>query len=305
MNRLIISIFILLVPFQLKGQMYPLSDQYLNNLLAINPAFAGCQNALSATLFYRNQWVGFKDSPKSQGLSVHTPVKNDRIGLGLVIDRSSYGIFRETRIIANYAYRTELHNGKLALGLGFGASFNNMAWNELKATDPNDQQLLNTPVTQVLPNFSFGAYYYTRKYFIGLSLPMLFSHELNSATGKYKTVNLFSEYNYFLTGGLYFDICHGVKVLPSFLLKYQPNHSPQVDFNAQIILRDRIWFGLGYRSSNTIIAMLQYQLNDQLRLSYSYDTDLSKLGTYKSGSHEIVLNYVFSYSRKVIGPRQF
>ena len=65
MNKFILSIFAVSFPLQLMGQMFPESDQYIYNALVINPAFAGCQDALSASIIYRNQWVGFKDAPKS------------------------------------------------------------------------------------------------------------------------------------------------------------------------------------------------------------------------------------------------
>ena len=123
MNRFILSILAVLFPLHLLGQMFPLSDHYVYNALAINPAFAGCQDALSATASYRNQWVGFKDAPKSYILSVHTPVFNDRIGLGLLVEKNSIGIFKETSFLGNYAYRMELREGKLALGLGFGVTY--------------------------------------------------------------------------------------------------------------------------------------------------------------------------------------
>src|SRR5665647_1044106 len=127
MNRFIFSILIVLFPLQLLGQMFPLSDHYMYNALAINPAFAGCHDALSATISYRNQWVGFEDAPKSQILSVHTPLDNDRVGVGLLVERNSIGIFKETDIIGNYAYRMELQDGKLALGLGVGVTMYNIA----------------------------------------------------------------------------------------------------------------------------------------------------------------------------------
>jgi hypothetical protein len=88
-------------------------------------------------------------------------------------------------------------------------------------------------------------------------------------------------------------------------LKYQHGHVPQVDCNAQLILQDRIWLGIGYRNSNILIGMLQCKLTQQLRISYAYDFDTAVVGRYNSGSHEIILNYLFSYSRKVTGPRQF
>ena len=305
MNRFILSILAVSFPLQLLGQMFPLSDHYIFNALVINPAFAGCHDALSATISYRNQWVGFKDAPKSHTLSVHTPIDNNRIGLGLLIEKSNIGIYKETSFMGNYAYRRELYDGKLALGLGFGLTVYNIAWNELDATDPDDELLMNNPTSAVLPAFSLGTYYYTKKYFIGISLPMFLSHELDQNTGKYKIKNNFSEYNYFFTGGYELGISPLVKLLPSLLIKYHPNHSLQIDYTAQINIKDRIWMGIGYRSKDMLIGMLQCQLNYQLRMAYSHDFDFSSIGKYKNGSHEIVLSYIFRYARKVKGPRQF
>lgn len=305
MNRFTLSILVVLFPLQLLGQMFPLSDHYVFNALAINPAFAGSHDALSATIAYRNQWVGFDDAPKSQILSVHTPVDNDRVGLGLLVERNSIGIFKETSLICNYAYRMELHDGKLAFGLGFGVTVYNSAWNDLFASDPNDVQLMNNNTSAVLPAFSLGTYYYTKKYFIGLSWPLFLSYDLDKSTGKYKIDNPFSGSNYFLTGGYEIGISNNVKLLPSLLIKYHPGNAIQVDYNAMVNLKDRIWMGIGYRDKEMLVGMLQCQVNYQLRMAYSYDFELGTLGRYMNGSHEIVFNYVFRYSRQVNGPRQF
>ena len=305
MNRIILSILLVLIPVHLMGQMFPLSDHYVVNALAINPAFAGCQDALSLTASYRNQWVGFNDAPKSYILSVHTPVFNDRVGLGLLIENNSIGIFKETSFLGNYAYRMELQEGKLALGLGFGVTIYNTAWNKLVAADANDIQLMTSPTSAILPNFSLGAYYYTKKYYIGVSMPLFLSYEMDKNTGKYKIGNNFSGSNYFFTTGYEVGISPQIKFLPSLLIKYHPDNAVQIDYNAQINLKDRIWMGIGYRNKDILVGMLQCQLNYQIRMAYSYDYDFSSIGKYLNGSHEIVLNYIFKFERKVIGPRQF
>ena len=305
MNRFILTILALSLPYQLLGQMFPLSDHYVYNALAINPAFAGSEDALSATILYRNQWIGFKDAPKSQMLSVHAPVFNDRIGLGLLIENNTIGIFKETNFLGNYSYMMELRDGKLSFGLAFGATVYNNAWDDLQATDPNDQQLLNNPASAVLPSFSIGTYYYTKKYFIGLSVPLLLSHTLNPGTGKYELENNFSGYNYFLSGGYEFSLSPMIKFTPSMLVKYHPQNTVQMDFNTLFSLKEKLWIGLSYRSRDILVAMIQCQLNYQLRISYAYDFNMGNMGKYLGGSHEIVLNYVFRYNRKVVGPRQF
>lgn len=305
MKRLILYVLAVLLPVQLLGQLFPLSDHYFFNTLVINPAFAGCNDALSGTISYRNQWVGLEDAPKSCMVSVHKPIINDRMGLGLLIMNSSIGISKENSFMGNYAYRLELREGILSLGLGFGVTVYGIAWNDLKPSDLNDIQLMKNPTSTVLPNFSLGAYYYTKKYFIGFSMPMFLSHEPDKSTGKFKIGNNFSGSNYFLTGGYEIGIGPNVKLLPSMLIKYHPNNPVQVDFNAQVNLKDQIWLGLGYRNNHVLVGMLQCNLTYQLRIAYSYNFTMGSIGKYVDGSHEIGLNYILKYSRKVTGPRQF
>jgi len=305
MNRLILSIFTFMVPVQLYCQLFTLSDQYLNNTLAFNPAFAGSHDALSVSVLYGNQFVGFEDAPISNVLAVHTPLRNGRIGLGLLIEKESYGIFNETGINGNYAYRVEMKKGIFSLGIGFGATRKHVAWNELNAADEGDILLMNDPETSFLPDFSLGMYYYNNKYFFGFSIPMMLSHELEQNSGKYRIKNDFSEYNYFIEGGYYIDLAPDIQLLPSLLAKYHPGHDPQMDINAQVILKERLWMGVGYRNENTLLGMLQCQLNRQLMIAYSYSFDTGSTGKFSSGSHEVVVNYIFSYYRKVISPGQF
>jgi type IX secretion system PorP/SprF family membrane protein len=305
MRRFLFTIMTLLIPLLLKGQMFPLSNHYINDALDINPAFAGCHDVLSASIMYRNQWVGFRDAPKNYLLSVHAPLDNDRIGLGLLVEKNSLGIYKETSFIGNYAYRMELHNGKLALGLGFGLTIHNVAWNELIAADPNDAQLTETPATSVLPAFSLGTYYYTKKYYIGFSLPLFLGQEQDKTTGKDKISNNFSGSNYFLTGGYNAEINQFLNFMPSILIKYHPGNKVQIDYNALLELREKIRLGIGYRSNNSLVGMLQCQINYQILMAYSYDYYLGSVGKYVNGSHEILLSYTFRYVRKVTGPRQF
>lgn len=305
MNRLLTIVFLLVFPIKILGQMLPISDHYLYNSLSINPAFAGSHEALSATISYRNQWVGFTDSPKSRILSVHSPVFHDRLGLGVLVENNSIGIFSQTNMMANYAYRMEVHNGKLAMGLGVGITSYNIDWNNLLAADSDDELLVNNPASALLPNFSVGVYYYSKKYFFGISLPLFISHKINNETGKYRLKNDFSRYNYFLTGGYEMKLGNQISILPSVLVKYHSGNPVQFDYNAQLNFKDRIWVGLGYRNRDMLVGLLQVQLNYQIRMAYSHNYNIGEIGKYLNGSHEFLISYVFSYERKVVGPRHF
>lgn len=305
MNRLSLSILTLFITLIAAGQLIPPEDHYLYDAQVINPAYAGSQDALSVTLLYRNQWTGFRDAPKDQLLSVHAPLHNDRIGLGLAAEHQSIGIFSKNIILGQYAFRIELGRGVLAMGLGFGvASFRN-AWNDLEINDENDEKLINNLSSVILPAFSIGTYYYGRKYYIGISLPAYLGYHVDQYAGGKKINSDFASYNYFLTGGYRFELSRNIRFLPSFVLRYQPETNLQADLRAQLGISDRIWLGIGYRNEEMLTGLFRCRISDQLRVSYSYIYYTGGYGKYLNGTQEVMLNYVFRYERYVNSPRNF
>lgn len=305
MFRIIASILIFLFPIYLHGQLYTMSDHYVHNALAINPAYSGSQDALDATLLFRKYWSDFEGSPKTALFSIHTPLNNERVGIGFFLMNDMIGVSKETSLVGNYAYRMDLGYGKLALGLGFGMVINTSDWNKLAVRDADDEQLTDNSSTGIMPDFSAGIYYSTKKYFMGLSVPLFLSHEYNSQTDKYNTRNDFREYNYFYNVGYFLNINPDIKFFPSLLVRYRQGNAAQFDINSQIILKNRVWLGAAYRSKNMLVGMLQCQVNDQLRIAYSYDFSIGRQTEYNNNSHEIMLNYKFNYSAEIPGPRQF
>jgi type IX secretion system PorP/SprF family membrane protein len=305
MNRIVLLILISFLPVGLPAQINYLSNLHDFDKLILNPAFAGSHDALSITALYRNQWTGFENAPKNYSIAAHAPLLNDRMGLGLIIEKSSVGIFKETNIMANYAYRIELSNARLAFGLGFGATVYNIGWDELVSSMGGDMLLLNEPENTTIPNVSIGTYYYTPDYFIGFSVPYLLSRKFDEITGEYHVAYDMRKNVLHLTGGYTFRINPLFSLSPSILLDYQSPGEIQIDCNLELKLKERISLGIGYRNQNTVIAILDVQLNPQLRMAYAYDFDLSPLGKYKGGSHEIGINYTFSYQRNIYGPRHF
>ena len=102
---------------------YPLYSQYLQNGLAINPAYAGSRGSLSGFLSYRMQWMGTKGAPVIQSISLHTPMKDDKVALGLMAQFMQYGFTKATSIYATYAYHIRFRDGKLSFGLKGGSRY--------------------------------------------------------------------------------------------------------------------------------------------------------------------------------------
>ncbi|MBN2349658.1 MAG: type IX secretion system membrane protein PorP/SprF [Bacteroidales bacterium] len=301
----ILIIWIIWLPFSLSGQLQALTGHYSINNLAINPAVSGSDEALSISMAYRNQWVGIEGAPNTAILTIHTPLLNEKIGLGLMLLHDNIGITSETSVIGNYAFRFNVASGKLAFGLGFGLTFFNEQWNKLDATNIDDEYIIEDNVKAIRPEFSFGLFYYSKKYFIGFSIPLFLSYNTDIKTGKMNLQNNISEYGYFVNGGYIIKSNSEIKFIPSILLKYHTNNASQIDLNALVILKNKLGVGATYRSNNVIVGLLQCQVNNQLKIAYTYDFNISGTSRFNNGSHEISMNYRFNYNIDIPGPRQF
>ena len=83
---------------------YPVYSQYLQNGLLINPAYAGTRGALSAFMSYRMQWMGIPGAPVFQSISLNAPMKNDKVGLGIMAQFMKFGFTKSQSIYISYAY---------------------------------------------------------------------------------------------------------------------------------------------------------------------------------------------------------
>ncbi|HRK55829.1 MAG TPA: PorP/SprF family type IX secretion system membrane protein, partial [Cyclobacteriaceae bacterium] len=73
------------------GQQDPLYSQYINNPMVINPAYAGLNNNLNASLSYRTQWGGFEGNPTTVNVNGHISLVDNRVGAGLLIVQDKIG----------------------------------------------------------------------------------------------------------------------------------------------------------------------------------------------------------------------
>lgn len=305
MRRILLYIFLFMIPVITDGQLFVMSDHYVQNALVINPAYAGSQEALDVSVSHRTFWNGFEGSPKTTSLSLHAPFFNERVGLGFFLVNDKIGVTNATHMVGNYAYRINLGYGKLAFGLGAGIKLTNATWGDLDALDAEDDLLNNNRTTGVAPDFSIGVYYSNHKYFMGLSVPLFLHHEYKSEKERYIISNELKNYNYFYHTGYMLDLTEGIQIFPSLLLKYQQENPLQLDVNTHVILKDKVWLGATYRSKNVLVGILQYQFNNQLRIAWSYDVGMVQNEQYMNHSSEIMIHYVFNYELDIPGPRRF
>jgi type IX secretion system PorP/SprF family membrane protein len=305
MKRIIKILILLLIPMSLLGQLAPVTNQYILNPLTINPSYAGSRGALNVAAFYRKQWTGIAGSPATMTVAADAPFLDNKLGLSLILSTDKLGVTRENRINTNYSYKISLKSGTLSLGLGAGFITTNTAWSDLTVVDPEDQYYLIDSRVFVVPDFSFGAYYTYENYFAGFSIPRLLGYRFDFDLNKYALQVNVGHYSYMLNTGYLFSVGPKTKIMPSVLLNFTPGSQFLYDINTHVILYDRLWTGLSYRSNRSVGALFQFAVNEQLRIAYTYDFDFGKLGRYSNGSHEVMLRYEFKYKVEVVNPLIF
>jgi type IX secretion system PorP/SprF family membrane protein len=289
----------------MSGQLTPVTNQYILNPLTINPAYAGNRGSLNIAAFYRKQWVGITGSPETMTLSVDAPFLDAKLGLGLIISNDKIGVTKETRFNTQYSYKINLKDGILSFGLGAGIITTNTAWSDLVVIDQEDSYLLVDSRILVVPDFSFGAYYTYHNYFAGFSIPKLLGYSFKPDRNKYSSKFEPGNYNYLFNTGYVFNLSPKARFFPSTLVTFSPGEKVLYDINAHFNFIDRLWTGVSYRSNRSVAGLLQFAINNQLRVAYTYDFDFGKLGRYSNGSHEIMLRYEFRYKVDVVNPLIF
>jgi type IX secretion system PorP/SprF family membrane protein len=288
---------------------YPVYSQYLQNGLVINPAYSGTRGSLSTFLSYRMQWMGTDGAPLLQTLSIHTPMKNDKVALGIMAQFMQFGATRSSSVYASYAYHIKINNGKLSFGLKGGTDMANTNYSDIRETLTDQSDIVFAENTKyILPNVGAGVYYFSNKFFAGLSVPAFLSYKKNT-TGSVQPFHSFNEYDLVFSAGALFAFSPGFKFKPSILIDYSLQSTKkltQLDINGNLIIADIIWLGGSWRTSEEVaVGILQIQLNPKLMFGFSYDYPVGRMNSYSKGSSEFVLRYEFGSKVSAANPRYF
>jgi len=282
------------------AQQQAMFSQYMYNGLAINPAYAGSQESVSMSALMRQQWVGMEGAPSTQTFSAHMPIEKKRIGIGLMILHDRIAVTDQTGVYGSYAYKIPLQKGQLALGIQAGFTFYSSTFSEVSLTD---HTFASADASEFHPNFGFGAYYTTDKFYAGFSIPQLVQVKLDREN---PDINGFIQRHYFVHSGYVFDLNLNFKLKPNVLIKMVEGASVELDLNANLYYKNLIGLGISWRTMDAFVVLFHVQLTNKLQLGYAYDITTTSVRKVSYGSHELFLNYRFSLSKlKFITPRYF
>lgn len=299
----LLVVFTAVLNFTIEAQQDPQYTQYMYNTMTVNAAYAGQREVLSSTALYRTQWVGIEGAPRTITFGIHSPLENERIGLGLNVVSDQLGPAKETYLDANVSYTIPVDyygETKLSFGAKAGVHFLDTDWS--KGTFQNPDVVFNENVNLISPTLGAALYFHSEKWYVGLSVPnILTTQHYDDFKESLATERL----HLFLIGGYVFDLNRNTKLKPTFLLKGVSGAPLIADLSVNTLFYEKFTLGLAYRWDDSVSGLVGFQVSEQLFVGYAYDATTTALNNYNSGSHEIMLRFELAQIGKIISPRFF
>lgn len=285
----------LITSVSVKSQQRTQYTQYMFSGLVINPAYAGADEALSATFIDRHQWAGLDGAPVTQTLTLHGLNKKKRVGLGLAISNDKIGIHQNLTAQVSYAYHLRVADKSfLSFGLQAGIFHVRSDYGSLSSSNTPDPKLNNVQINELFFDTGAGIYFRSPKFQAGISAPELLtkSSTINDTTAiSLKSINLlgFLKYRFSLnpTWGLE----------PAVLIKYFKDVPFSMDASLMLIYKDVLTGGASYRKDESIAYLLKIKITPQLQVGYAYDSPVQQTSRLSNGSHELMVQYLFRFER--------
>jgi type IX secretion system PorP/SprF family membrane protein len=298
----IYAIAICILALAAVAQQDPQYNLYQFNQMVINPAYAGARDGISAIAAVRNQWAGFDGAPRTTCASVHAPIMNKNVGVGLTVVQDAMGPRKTFGIYGNGAYILKLGKSyKLSFGLSAGYSRYQFDFSKLNFKNPETNTDIYNNFTKGALDMNTGLFLRSNKFFVGLSFthitgPSLFDYSTSGSELQYRLVP-----HAFFTIGRSFEINENVIFAPTFMLKSAGTGSADLNFN--FFLFKKAWLGVFYRGGYGPGFLMQYYITNQFKVAYSFDSgakDARKLGA----SHEVMIGFDLRQNKsKVVSPR--
>lgn len=263
-----------------------------------NPAIAGSKNVHTASINYRNQWMGFEDAPVNMAANFNGSYKNrGKAGYGASIISEKAGLTNSTGIYLNYAHHFKLTE---TLKLGFGVQPGYIQYRvrlyDAKIADQGDELLTGSVYSANAIDVNAGFHLYSKKFFVMGSVQHLLGKQIQFTS--YNS-NLTFHYNA-IAGYNFLFKKKNFELQPSVMVKYTSPVPVQWTGMLKGTFNQKYWVGLIYRSDDAVGVSLGMTIKERLNIGYGYDYSVSDIRKYNSGSHELMLSFIITKKRPTL-----
>ncbi len=277
------------------SQQTPQSNIYAFNKYSFNPAYAGASGCTEINFSHMNQWIKVDGAPLTSYLGANTRIgKNIGIGGQLLVDQ--IGIMNQAGGLASFSYGLNFGNNHLVrIGLSAGYNQYRVDPSNSIAFDPNDPIVDGGLQSSGTVNSEIGILYQWKALELALGSKQIIQSYTNfgynglDGYGLRRHINLYTSYA--------IPINQNITLKPSIFGK-GTNAGFQGDFNADVNYKNFIYGGIGYRTQVGVVVRAGINVQDLFFIGYGYETPMSNIASYSSGSHEVVMGLKFCKKEK-------
>ncbi len=233
-------------------------------------------------------------------------------GIGFTIINDKTGPLSRIAAYGSYAYHVPVGlKTSLSFGLSLGVQEINLDANavDFAQGNPADPAVLNSGYLNKLePDVNAGLWLSNNSFFVGLSAQQIIAVPINSPSGTTSSggVELLTGKlipHTFFTAGYKILVSNDINILPSVMLRYVQPLPIGFDVNAKIQYQDLLWVGFSYRYDQGYAAMFGVNISNSFNFGYAYDYTTTQLNTVSSGTHEIVLGFLWRRNKNNSNPK--
>ncbi|MDA3781076.1 MAG: type IX secretion system membrane protein PorP/SprF [Bacteroidales bacterium] len=285
-----------LLPLFSFAQQDPQFSQNMFSQMSYNPGYVGSEDKICVAVLSRQQWVGFGDgSPKTSVFNFDAAINPFGIssGIGLSLMKDEYGFNENYGISIAYAYKLNIGNGSLGIGVN-GGIINEAIdanWYVPESEfhqNPNNDPAIPGNESAMAFDMGVGVFYRTQDLYVGFSSTHITQPEFDYEKG---TPSL--KRHYYISGGYNIILANPLYEIKPSVFVQSDGASTQMSINTYLLYNKKLWGGVSLRTDNSIVAMAGIKLFNWVKVGYSYDIGTSDISSYNDGSHEIMIGFSF------------
>ncbi|HCT29634.1 MAG TPA: hypothetical protein DIW31_02620 [Bacteroidales bacterium] len=295
---ILLTILGVIAYFSANAQQIPQYTQYMFNNYLTNPAVAGTYNYYQLRVNSRYQWVGLNDAPQTTGVSIFGPLSKRDMGWGSYVFMDITGPTSRMGLMGSYAYNMPINDEfRISGGISLGFlqykvdrskfTLGDNSGNYVNFSDPT----INSVNSTFTPDATIGFYVYNSLHYLGISAHQLFGQKLNLYN---ETIGINRLRQHLIVcAGTRYILNRYYDIEPALLLKFPFGSKFQFELNTKVTYKSQMWGGISYRFRDAIAIMIGYNYKKRYMFGYSYDYSYTSIRQYQSGTHEIMIGYLF------------
>ena len=296
---LIISLAVAILP-TIHAQQLPHRSPLGVLDFTFNPAITALDDDAEFGAFFRQQWIGFAEAPRTGNIFGQYPFEDYNMSVGGALGYDRTGPLKRIDLTLTYSYHLELGDGQLSLGLLARLGNYQLDGTNTIATDADDNLLLTNRSSSILPNFGIGVYYVSNLaiydasesgFFVGISTNQLLPNNLKFVENEFTNLQRVLHTTTVLGGRI---VNSSGFVEPSLWLHYNTENILYGIGNVIYEMEEVFWTGLSISSDFSTSIQGGVILPSGIRTGILSGYSLGRIGRYQGFTFELILSYRFN-----------